>query len=72
MNCCDYNCNQGRDCPVRQERIERVAKIGKKMQAKQAITKPVWRHLKMLAKWMLIILFLWLVYGLGLWLVMII
>lgn len=17
MNCCDYNCNQGRDCPVR-------------------------------------------------------
>lgn len=19
MNCCDYTCNQGRDCPVRQQ-----------------------------------------------------
>jgi hypothetical protein len=23
MNCCDYDCNQGRDCPAR------VAKVGK-------------------------------------------
>lgn len=22
MNCCDYNCNQGRDCPARMECTE--------------------------------------------------
>jgi len=24
MNCCDGKCNQGRDCPVRQQRIKEV------------------------------------------------
>ena len=24
MNCCDYNCTQGRDCPVRKQRIKDV------------------------------------------------
>lgn len=24
MNCCDYNCNQGRDCPARMECTEKV------------------------------------------------
>lgn len=30
MNCCDDhgNCRQGRDCPIRKERIERVRKLG--------------------------------------------
>ena len=24
MNCCDGNCNQGRDCPVRKQRTKEV------------------------------------------------
>lgn len=30
MNCCDEygNCRQGRDCPIRAERIERIRKLG--------------------------------------------
>ncbi len=24
MNCCDYNCNQGRDCPIRGAKVARV------------------------------------------------
>ena len=24
MNCCDGNCNQGRDCPTRQQRLKEI------------------------------------------------
>ena len=49
MNCCNKDCNQGRDCPVR------VAKIGRKDHAPAPLPPSFWRaYLKHLAKWMLI------------------
>jgi hypothetical protein len=49
MNCCDYDCNQGRDCPAR------VAKIGKKMPAAKPLTPSASKvYLRYLAKWMLV------------------
>ena len=51
MNCCDEygNCNQGRDCPAR------VAKVGRKDYAHEALpTSAAPHYLKHLAKWMLI------------------
>jgi hypothetical protein len=55
-NCCDDygNCNQGRDCPIRKERIERVAKVGQKMHGPEPIRGAGWRHhLKRFAYWLL-------------------
>lgn len=54
MNCCDEygNCNQGRDCPIR---AERVARIGRKDYDREPLPESRWRrHLRPLAKWMLI------------------
>lgn len=49
MNCCNHNCNQGRDCPAR------VAKIGRKYHAKEPCPpSSTPRRLKRMAKWMLI------------------
>ena len=49
MNCCNHNCNQGRDCP------SRVAKIGRRYHAKEpCLPSPAPRRLKRMAKWMLI------------------
>ena len=51
MNCCDYGCNQGRDCPAR------VAKVGQKSQAAEPLPESVWRYqLKRLAYWALLAL----------------
>jgi len=48
MNCCNNECNQGRDCP------SRVAKVGRKMHAPEMIIESLWRYrLKKLAYWML-------------------
>ncbi len=48
MNCCDYNCNQGRNCPAR------VAKVGRKDHAPAALPSSPWRaYVGHLAKWML-------------------
>lgn len=57
MNCCDEygNCRQGRDCPIR---AERVARIGRKDYAKEPLRGSHWRlHLRYLAKWLLVTLF---------------
>lgn len=35
MNCCDYDCNQGRDCPAR------VAKIGRKIGRSDCADEPL-------------------------------
>jgi hypothetical protein len=59
-NCCDDygNCNQGRDCPIRKERIERVAKVAKArpvMKAADPLPPSFWRQqLKYLAEWFLL------------------
>jgi hypothetical protein len=48
MNCCDYDCNQGRDCPAR------VAEHRPVMRAADPLPPSIWRHqLKKLAYWML-------------------
>lgn len=38
MNCCDYNCNQGRDCPAR------VTKVGQRIPAPEPLPPVTWRH----------------------------
>jgi hypothetical protein len=48
MKCCDGDCHQGRDCPVR------VAKVGQKMHGPELLPKSVWRYqLRRLAYWVL-------------------
>lgn len=52
MNCCDYDCHQGRDCPARGAK---VARIGRKDYTREALPASPWRvYLRHLAKWMLI------------------
>lgn len=54
MNCCDYECNQGRDCPVRQSN---VARVGRRTQAHPPLPpSPVRDRVKHLAKWMLAVI----------------
>lgn len=56
MNCCDYNCNQGRDCPAR------VAKIGRKDHAPEPLPRSLWRErLVDLARVMLVVILVMLV-----------
>lgn len=48
MNCCDYECNQGRDCPAR------TAKIGQKMKCADPLPDSTWRYkIECLGYWML-------------------
>ena len=52
MNCCDYDCNQGRECPAR------VAKAKPVMRAAKPLPPSVWRYqLKKLAYWVLLAVF---------------
>lgn len=49
MNCCNHNCNQGRNCPAR------VAKIGRKDYAKEPYPpSSAPRYIKRAATWALI------------------
>lgn len=46
MNCCDYNCNDEKNCPVH------VAKVGKKLHGPELLPPSVWRHiLRRVAYW---------------------
>ena len=60
MNCCDEygDCRQGRDCPVR------VAKVAQRYpKYPQPCPTSIWhRHLKALAKWMLLAILGWLIW----------
>lgn len=62
MNCCDYGCNEGHNCPIRGAK---VARIGRKDYAHEELPPTRWRHqLRYLAKWMLVGLLGWLIAGL--------
>ncbi len=55
MNCCDYDCHQGRDCPARGGK---VAKVGQRMQGRAPLPPATWRrHIKDLARAMLLVVF---------------
>lgn len=59
MNCCDYNCNQGRNCPAR------VAKIGQRTPDRQPLPPMHWRStMQRLATWLVyaILGMFWLAY----------
>ena len=45
MNCCDYDCNQGRDCPAR------VAKVGQRAPAAEPLPPSTWRDRLEYAAW---------------------
>lgn len=46
--CCNGNCNQGKDCPIR------VARIGQRMKSADPLPPSIWRHqLKRLGYWVL-------------------
>lgn len=76
MNCCDYDCTQGRNCPARKPECKhcygtgydasgypctcaapaKVAKVGKRMHARQPLRGTTWRNqLKDLARAMLLV-----------------
>lgn len=51
MNCCDYQCHQGRDCPAR------VAKVHRRTPAAEPLPPVEWRdYLRHLVRWMLVCL----------------
>jgi hypothetical protein len=56
MNCCDYDCNQGRNCPARKAPAK-VAKVKQRMPGDTPLPANPWRaYLRHLAKWLLIAL----------------
>lgn len=49
--CCNYGCDQGRDCPAR------VAPVGRGIRAQDPLPPSPWRNqLRHLAKWMLAVI----------------
>lgn len=50
-NCCDGDCHQGRNCPLR------VARVGQRMKTADSLPPSIWRNqLRRLAYWMLMAL----------------
>lgn len=61
MNCCDYDCNQGRDCPVRGAK---VARIGRRDYTREELPPSYWRHqLRALGYWIGLAMLGWLVWA---------
>ena len=57
MNCCDHDCNEGRDCPVR------VARIGRRDYDREPLPPTLWRvHFRKLARFVLLGLLGWLIW----------
>ena len=53
MSCCDYNCIQGPDCPVR---AAAVAKVGQRTPAAEPLPTTTWRdRLKRWGLWALVV-----------------
>ena len=66
MNCCDYECNQGRDCPIRRTPVieAKVARIGRRDYTREELPPSTWRQsLKGLCSWVLMGLLGWLIWG---------
>lgn len=42
MNCCDYDCNQGRDCPARKPAT--VARVGQRIHGPEPLRESPWRR----------------------------
>lgn len=66
MNCCDYECNQGRDCPIRRMPVieAKVARIGRRDYMREELPPSTWRQsLKGLCSWVLMGLLGWLIWG---------
>ena len=60
MNCCNHDCNQGRNCPAR---LAKVAKIGRKDYAREELPPVTWRgQMKSLAYWVVLALLGWLIW----------
>lgn len=58
MNCCNQNCNQGRECPAR------VARIGRKDHTREPLPPTVWRrHVRALTYWVSLALLGWLIWS---------
>ena len=62
MNCCDYNCNQGRNCPAR------VAKVGQRTPAAEPLSGKTWRdYMPDLAGWALAVVAVLMCYSILIW-----
>ena len=62
MNCCDYECNQGRDCPAHRPAL--VAPVGKRIYTREPLPPTTWRRqLRALAYWAALALLGWLIWG---------
>lgn len=60
MNCCDYDCNQGDNCPARGAR---VARIGRKDYDREELPPTTWRQqIRSLVGWVGLALLGWLVW----------
>jgi hypothetical protein len=54
MNCCDYDCNQGRNCPARKAPAK-VAKVKQRLPGDSPLpASPLRAYLGHVAKWLLI------------------
>jgi hypothetical protein len=63
MNCCDYECNEGHNCPVRSAQVTKVKQRYPKHP--QPIPSPMWReYLRATARFVLLGLLGWLIFGL--------
>ena len=65
MNCCDYECNQGRDCPIRRTPVTeaKVARIGRRDYTREELPPSYWREqLKALGYWVGLALLGWLIW----------
>jgi hypothetical protein len=61
MNCCDYQCDDGPNCPIHGAK---VARIGRKDYAREELPPSYWRHqVRVLAGWLGLALLGWLVWA---------
>jgi hypothetical protein len=53
--CASNGCVQANNCPIRKERIEQFAKVGKRMHGPEPLQNSMWRHwVRLVAFWLLV------------------